>query len=253
MARSSGRKGATAALPDKPKKQRFERIRQIYGLAAKDDPRIALKMAGIVLAVVLVGLLIGLAVGHPVYWSILFVGVGLLLAFIYLTRVAERAAYGALEGQPGASGAVLQGLRRGWSYSDEPVAVDGGRGSTLHDAAMVFRAVGRPGVVLIGEGPQGRAQKLLLNEKRKVQRLTPNVPVTVYRVGAGTGNERTGDEVVAPRDVTRRMSKLPKSLTTTEVTEVDRRLRALGAQRPPVPKGIDPNRARSMGRGSQFR
>lgn len=117
----------------------------------------------------------------------------------------------------------------------------------------MFRAVGLPGVVLIGEGPTGRASKLLLNEKRKVNRLTPNVPVTLFRIGSGDANPKTGEIVVAPRDVVKRMRKLPKSLTKTEVTEVDRRLRALGAQRPPIPKGIDPNRVRSMGRGGQFR
>lgn len=256
MARSSASKGATAAKPKKPKKpkkQRFEKLRQIYGLAKRDDPQIALKMAGIALVIVAVGLLIGLAVGHPIYWSVVFLPLGLLAAFVFLTRRAERAAYGALEGQPGAAGAVLQGLRRGWSYKEEPVAVEGGRGQNLQDAAMVFRAVGRPGVVLIGEGPQARAQKLLLTEKRKVQRLTPNVPVTLYRIGTGTASSRAGEEVLPPRDVTRRMGKLPKTLTKTEVSEVDRRLRALGGQRPPVPKGMDPNRARTMGRGAQFR
>ncbi|GAB47851.1 hypothetical protein MOPEL_029_01330 [Mobilicoccus pelagius NBRC 104925] len=183
----------------------------------------------------------------------MFLPLGILAAFIFLTRRAERAAYSTLEGRPGAGGAVLQGLRRGWSYSEEPVAVEGGRGSHFQDAAMVFRAVGLPGVVLIGEGPTGRASKLLLAERRKVNRLTPNVPVTLYRIGTGDPNPKTGEEVVAPRDVVRKMSRLPKSLTKTEVTEVDRRLRALGAQRPPIPKGIDPTRVRSMGRGGQFR
>lgn len=250
MARTS--KGASAA-PAPPKKPRFEKLRQIYTLAKNDDPRILVKLVGITLAVVLVGLVIGLVVKHPLYWSLVFLPLGVLAAFIYLTRRAERAAYNAIEGRPGASGAVLQGLRRGWSYSEEPVAVEGGRGQNMQDAAMVFRAVGRAGVVLIGEGPQGRASKLLLGEKRKVNRLTPNVPVTLFRVGSGEPNPKTGEEVLAPRDIVRRMGRLKKTLTPTEVTEVDRRLRALGAQRPPIPKGMDPNRVRSMGRGSQFR
>ena len=248
-----GRGGGGSTAVKAPKKQRFEKLRQIYELAKHDDPGILWKLLGIVLVVALVGLLIGLAVGHPVYWTFVLLPLGLLAAFWFLTRRAERAAYGAIEGRPGASGAVLQGLRRGWSYSEEPVAMEGGRGNNLGDAAMVFRAVGLPGVVLLGEGPAGRASKLLLAERRKVNRLTPNVPVTLYRIGSGETNPKTGEEVVAPRDVVRRMSKLPKSLTKTEVTEVDRRLRALGAQRPPIPKGVDPNRVRSMGRGGQFR
>ena len=247
------RRGGGSTAAGAPKKQRFEKLRQIYALAKHDDPQILVKIVGIALAVTLLGVLIGFAIGRPIYLAFVFLPLGVLAAFIFLTRRAERAAYNALDGRPGAAGAVLQGLRRGWSYSEEPVAIEGGRGSHLQDAAMVFRAVGLPGVVLIGEGPAGRASKLLLAEKRKVNRLTPNVPVTLYRVGSGEPNPKTGEEVVAPRDVVRRMGKLRKSLTKTEVTEVDRRLRALGAQRPPIPKGIDPQRVRSMGRGGQFR
>ncbi|MDO5626946.1 MAG: DUF4191 domain-containing protein [Mobilicoccus sp.] len=253
---STSTKGATAAKKPKekkPRKERFTKIKQIWSLAKHDDPRIGLKFAGIALAITLVGLLIGLAIGRPIYMTFIFLPLGVLAAFIFLSRRAERAAYGALEGRPGAGGAVLQGLRRGWSYIEEPVGIDGGRGGSLNDAAMVFRAVGRPGVVLIGEGPQSRAQKLLLNERRKVNRLTPNVPVTLYRLGSGTANEKSGEIVLPARDVVKRMRKLPKSLTKHEVSEVDRRLRALGAQRPPIPQGIDPNRVRSMGRGGQFR
>lgn len=247
MARSS-RQGATAATPTAPKKERFGQLKQIYGLAKQDDPQLPLKLAGIVLGITLVGVLIGWPLGHPVYAGFLALLAGIALAFWFLTRRAERAAFGVLDGQPGASGAVLQGLRRGWSYSEQPVAVEGGRGGGMHDAALVFRAVGRPGVVLVGEGPTARAQKLLLTEKRKVERLTPNVPVTVFRVGSGESSAKLGDEVLPPRDIIRRIGKLTNTLTPSEVTEVDHRLRALGAQRPPIPAGIDPNRARSMGK-----
>lgn len=242
MART--RKGATAA--PKQKKQRFEKLRQIYTLAKKDDPWLPLRLVGLFLAVVGVGLLIGLATGHPRYWMFVFAPMGLLAATFFLSKRAEKAAYSALEGRPGAAGAALQGLRRGWAYQETPVAVEGGRSAQMTDAAMVYRAVGRPGVVLIGEGPTGRATKLLASERRKVQRLTPNVPVTVYRIGAGQGQE-----VVTPRQLVRRMTKMKNTITKHEVTEVDRRLRALGAQRPPIPQGIDPARMRSMGRGQR--
>lgn len=255
---STSAKGATAAKKPKekkPKKERFTRIKQIWSMAKHDDPQIGFKFAGIALAITAVGLLIGLAIGRPVYVTFIFLPLGLLAAFIFLSRRAERAAYGALEGRPGAGGAALQGLRRGWSYSEEPVAVDGGRGRNLQDAAMVYRAVGRPGVVLIAEGPSHRAQKLLVQERRTTNRLTPNVPVTLFRLGSGEPGTSTGEQVVGPQQLVRRMGKLKRSkaLTKHEVTEVDRRLRALGGQRPPIPKGIDPNRVRSMGRGGQFR
>ncbi|WP_168581628.1 DUF4191 domain-containing protein [Gephyromycinifex aptenodytis] len=242
MART--KKGATAA--PKQKKQRFEKLRQIYSLAKTDDPKLPLWLVGLFLAVIFVGFLIGLATGHPWYWMFVFAPLGLLAATFFLSKRAEKAAYNALDGRPGAAGAALQGLRRGWAYQETPVAVEGGRSAAMTDAAMVYRAVGRPGVVLIGEGPTGRATKLLTSERRKVQRLTPNVPVTVYRIGSGEG-----EGVVTPRELVRRMGKLKNTITKHEVTEVDRRLRALGAQRPPIPAGIDPAKVRSMGRGQR--
>ena len=49
---------------------------------------------------------------------------GLLLLLIILGRLAEKAAYSQIAGQPGAVGAVLKSsLRRGWTASEMPVAV----------------------------------------------------------------------------------------------------------------------------------
>ena len=65
----------------------------------------------------------------------------------------------------------------------------------MQSAALVYRAVGRPGVVLIAEGPSGRAQKLLAAERKKVERVASGVPVSVVRVGEGGGE----DEVTMPQ------------------------------------------------------
>lgn len=252
MARQSAAASPSApgkSRSGKPKKQRLQKIRQIYVLARDYDPKVPLWMALAFFGSCLVGLLIGLSVGHPWYWMFVFMPFGLLGATFLLSKKAERAAYAALEGRPGAAGAALQGLRKGWSYSDQPVAVDGGRSSNLQDAAMVFRAVGKAGVVLVAEGPTGRATRVLQTERKKVQRIVPNVPVTVYRVGDGDG-----DEVVTPRQLVLRMGKLPrKALTKHEITEVDKRLRALSSigSRPPIPQGIDPQRLRGAGRGQR--
>lgn len=235
--------GSASAKPPKEKKQRFAQLRQVFTLAHRADRLIGWKMAGAILGIVLVGVLIGAAFGHPVYGGFLALPLGALAAMFLLSRVAEKAAYGAIEGRPGAGGAVLQGLRRGWAYEQEPVAVDGGRGANLEHASMVYRAVGRPGVVLIGEGPTGRTNKLLAAERKRVGRLVPNVPVTTYRLGTGEG-----ENVVAAREVIGRMKKLKKQLTNHEVTAVNRRLHALARVAPPVPKGMDPQRMRSGGR-----
>ncbi len=245
-----GKRGANAgSAPPKEKKprgQRLAQLKQVYGLARRGNPRIGLWMALAALGILLVGVAVGYAVGHPIYAAFIALPLALLAAVLLMSRQAERTAYSTLDGQPGAGGAALQGLKKGWSYQQEPIAVDGGRTANLQNAAMVYRAVGRPGVVLIGEGPAGRAERLLQAEQRKVGRLVPNVPITTYRVGTGSG-----ENVVTTRDLVVRMGKMKNVLTKQEVAAVDKRLRALNRIKPPIPQGIDPQRMRSMGRGQR--
>lgn len=247
MARLLKKPSSSGSTPrrDQPaaeKKPRFAQVRQVFGLARQDDPYIGWKLGLCVVGVTVLGAIIGGLFGHPIYGGFVALPFGLLAAMFLLSRRAERAAYGAIDGRPGAGGAVLSSLRRGWSYEQEPVAVDGGRSTNLEHAAMVYRAVGRPGVVLVGEGPTGRTNKLLAAERKKVARLVPNVPVTTYRLGTGEG-----ENVCSARELTGRMRKLKNHLTNQEVTAVSRRLNALGRMAPPVPKGIDPQRMRGRG------
>ena len=82
----------------------------------------------------------------------------------------------------------------------------------LQSAALVYRAVGRPGIVLIGEGPSGRAQKLLAAERRKVERVASGVPVTLLRVG--DGGTRTRSRI---RKLANRVQRMKPVLTKDEV------------------------------------
>ena len=120
-----------------------------------------------------------------------------------------------------------------------PVAADAQRATDLQSAALVYRAVGRPGIVLIGEGPSGRAQKLLAAERRKVERVASGVPVTLLRVGDGG----TEDEVTI-RKLANRVQRMKPVLTKDEVSVVNKRLKSIGGVRPPLPKGVDPTKVR---------
>jgi hypothetical protein len=164
-------------------------------------------------------------------WVIAGVFGGLLTALITLSRRAENAAYSQIEGKPGAVGAVLRSsLRRGWTGSEMPIAVNG----KTQDA--VYRAVGRGGVALIGEGPQARVGRMLDDERRKMTRVIPNVPVTVLRVGAD------GDSVRLAK-LAKALRKLKPALNKAEVMAVSNRLSSLNTQLP-VPKGVDPFKVR---------
>ncbi|MCF8541377.1 MAG: DUF4191 domain-containing protein [Aurantimicrobium sp.] len=213
---------------------------QVYKVTRKHNPLVTLWTLLVFLgpiALAVVGSLI-FAAGNAVNWIIwivLGVLVGVLLGLIVMGRIAESTAYRQMQGKQGASGAVLSGaLRRGWITSDQPIAVNP---KTL-DA--IFRAIGRAGVVLIAEGPSARTQRLSDDERRKCTRLLPNVPITVLNVGP--------DATAVPlTQLAKRIKKLPKVLTKAEVMVVSKRMSSLGHDMP-IPKGIDPNRMRSMGR-----
>ena len=73
---------------------------------------------------------------------------------------------------------------------------------------IVHRAVGRPGVVLVGEGTSPtRVTALLIAEKKKVARFVPDVPI--YDLQAG--NE---DGQVPLRKLNNHLMKLPRNLKT---------------------------------------
>jgi hypothetical protein len=111
-----------------------------------------------------------------------------------------------------------------------PVAVNG----KTQDA--IYRAVGRGGVALISEGPVSRTKRMLDDEQRKVTRILPNVPVTQISVGDDDGSIALHRLPVALR-------KTKKALTKPEVLAVSNRLNSLQSSLP-IPKGIDPMKAR---------
>jgi F0F1-type ATP synthase assembly protein I len=235
MARKEKQQSGTPKEPG-----RLAQVRQVYTAARQVDPTIPWWMLLAFLGVLVVGVGVGALLGHWVYALVLSIPLGLLAAVLVLSRKAERAAFRSIEGQPGAAGAALGALRRGWYYDQQPVAVDGARGTRPEDmagAAFVYRAVGRPGVVLVAEGPNARRAKLVAQERKKVERVAPGVPVTTLVVG---------DEAdqVPVRKVSARMTRMKPVLTKEEAAAVNKRLKALGGVRPPIPAGMDPMRAR---------
>src|SRR5665811_2282877 len=188
-----------SAKTNTPKKAgRFAQIRQVFTAAHSVDPMIGWWMALASLGTLVVMVVIGVLVKHWVYFLVLGIPTATLAASTVLSVRAKRAAYKSIEGQPGASGAALSSLRKGWYFEQQPVAADAGRAGDMSSAAMVFRATGRPGVILVVEGPEARATKLGEAERKKVSRVAgPNVPVTVIRVGEGGGEDEVSVRKVA--------------------------------------------------------
>ncbi len=219
--------------PSAPKKPgRVKQIFNVFQMTRKTDPAVVWWMLLAFVGTIAIGLGIGYLVGHPIYVTVLCVPLGFMLALIIMARRAERAAFSQLAGQQGATLAALQNLRRGWSVEETPVAID------PRTQDMVFRAIGRPGVVLVSEGPLPRVSKLTEAQSKHVKRvLGENVPVIVLHAGDGDGQTPL-------IRISRVLSKKRPELSKTQVSEISKRLRALGGIKMPVPKGIDPTRMR---------
>ena len=147
--------GDASSAPQEKKQGRLSQIRDVYRVSKEADPVIGWFMLLSFLVVFGVLLVIGFLVKLPWIFGIFGVLFGVLAATIIMSRRAERAAYSQIEGQAGAAGAALTSIRRGWYTDREPVAADVARPGDIDSAAMVYRALGRPGVVLVGEGPHG--------------------------------------------------------------------------------------------------
>ncbi|MFF1574118.1 DUF4191 domain-containing protein [Leifsonia sp. NPDC058292] len=228
------------ARKDKSTKEpgRLKQMWQVFQMTRRYDNRALLYIIGGFALPVIVGVIVSLFfsggnVFTMVLWILAGVLAGVLVALIILGRRAERAAYSQIEGQPGAVGAVLRSsLKRSWRGSEMPIAVNG----KTQDA--VYRAVGRGGVVLISEGPKSRTGRMLDEERRKVGRVLPNVPVSTISVGPDA-------ESVALHKVPRTLAKIKPVLTKAEVMAISNRLQSL--ENPmPIPKGIDPMKVRAQ-------
>lgn len=230
--KDSAKNSAPSEKQAKPKKEgRLRQIWQVFQMTRRAEPLIVLWMLLIFVGIIGGGVLIGSFFTHPVYGGVLGAPLALLGMTIVLSRRAEAVAYRQIEDQQGAVGAALGSIRRGWFIEEQPVAVEPRSG------ALVFRAVGRAGVVLVSEGNPNRASALLSKEQRRTERLLPSVPVTAIQCGSGE------DQTPLPK-IARKVQRLKPTLTKAEKEEVERRLRALGGQQLPIPKGVDPMRAR---------
>src|ERR1700761_8718305 len=82
---------------------RLKQIRLAYTMTKRVDSKIGLITAGIGIGTFAVLLVIGFVIGHPIYLGILGFVLGVLGAVIIFGRRAEKAAFGQMEGQPGAA------------------------------------------------------------------------------------------------------------------------------------------------------
>jgi len=207
---------------------RLKQIRMVAGLINKSNPKAMPITIGSGLGVLAVLVVVGLLTGLAAFLIPLGVLLGLLVAMILFGRYSQAAQFSAIEGQPGAAAAVLQNMRGNWTVTP---GIAGNRSMDI-----VHRAVGRPGVILIGEGSPNRLASLLAAEKKRVARVAYEVPIYEFVIGDGEGQ-------VPISKLQRKIMRLPRQLKPAAVSDVNHRLKALQPTLQ-VPKGPIPRNVR---------
>jgi hypothetical protein len=214
-----------------PQKASFrDRIKQIFMVfkftAKRDKLFLPLVVVGVLVPLIAAGILVALGFG----WSWLGVGVlgALLAVMIVLNLRSNKAMMAEMHGQPGAAASLIENMRGDWRVT-QAVQYTG-------QFDMVHLVVGRPGVILIGEGSPQRVRQLLGQEKRRLAKVIGSAEMRDFIVGDEEGQVPLGK-------LRTTLMKLPKTVSAKDVNALDKRLKALTA-RPAMPKGAIPKNMR---------
>jgi hypothetical protein len=234
MARMSRKSEAAApaanreAAADLASAGRLKQIRMVAGLIHKANPRAMPIVIGSGVATLVILVVVGLLTNFAAFLIPLGVLLGVLVSMILFGRFAQSTQYSAIEGQPGAAAAVLENMRGSWTVTP---AVSANR-----NMDVVHRAVGKPGVILVGEGSPSRLAGLLAAEKKRVSRVAYEVPIIEFQVGTEEGQ-------VPISKLQRKIMRLPRQLKPEAISDLNHRLKALQPTLQ-APKGPIPRSAR---------
>ncbi|MFD6860144.1 DUF4191 domain-containing protein [Rhodococcus sp. NPDC060090] len=217
-------KAAAKAARKQASKERRTQLWQAFQIQRKEDKALLPWMIGVLVASIVVFFVIGLI--FSIQWFLLPIGilVGVLAAFIIFGRRVQKSVYKKADGQAGAAAWALDNLQGSWRVS-QAVA-----GTTHLDA--LHRVIGRPGVILVGEGNAGRIKPLMSQEKKRVARLVGDTPIYEFIVGNDEG------QVPLPQ-LQKQLNKLPRNIDTKRMDAIEGRLSALSTKKsgPAMPKG----------------
>jgi len=218
----------------------FSQIRTLYTFTQKEFRWLPYLLGGVLLLGAGVGVAIGFLIPPVAIWSVILWGItglmlGILASMMTMTRLSTQAMYKKIDGMPGATGHVLStSLGRAWQASEMPVGIN------PKTQEAVYRAVGRGGVVIVGEGTRGRLTRLVNDERSKVQRVAAGVPVTVLYVGHGEGDLPISKLASTIKALPKKIDRTTQAAVIKRIDSVSQSLTSL-----PIPKGIDPTRARA--------
>ncbi|WP_406815200.1 DUF4191 domain-containing protein [Mycobacterium sp. M23085] len=217
-------------------RERRTQLWQAFNMQRQEDKRLLPYMIGAFMLIVGISVGVGIWAGGLTMITLIPFGIvlGGLVAFIVFGRRAQKSVYRKAEGQTGAAAWVLDNLRGKWRVTP-------GVAATGHFDA-VHRVIGRPGVILVGEGAATRVRPLLAQEKKRTARLIGDVPIYDIIVG-------NGEDEVSLAKLERHLTRLPANITVKQMDTLESRLAALGSRAGAavMPKGPLPNAGKMRG------
>jgi len=212
---------------DLAKAGRLKQIRMVAGLVHKSNPKAMPIVIGSGLGTLVILVVVGLLTNLAAFLIPLGILLGVLVTVILFGRFAQSAQYSAIEGQPGAAAAVLENMRGNWTVTPAIAA--------NRNMDVVHRTVGRPGVILVGEGSPARLASLLAAEKKRVARVAYEVPIFEFQVGGEEGQ-------IPLSKLQRKIMRLPRNLKGGAISDINHRLKALQpslqAPKGPIPRNL---------------
>lgn len=209
-----------------PPEGRLRQIAMVAGIIRKNDPKALPVIIGSGVGVIVVAVLVGVFTGLLGLLLPLGILVGVGTTMILFGRYAQTAQYAAITGQPGAAAAIVQSMRGNWTVTP---AVAGNR-----NLDIVHRVVGKPGVILLGEGAPNGLAPLFSAEKKRIARIAYGVPIIDLQVGDAPGQ-------VPIKALRTKLMRMRTELKPPAVRDLNNRLKALPttmqAPHGPVPKG----------------
>jgi hypothetical protein len=165
-----------------------------------------------------------LVLGANWMWAVVGVMTALLAVMIVLNLRSNKAMLAEAALQPGASASIVETMRGDWRVKPAVAA------TTQFD--MVHLVIGRPGVILLGEGNPQRVRQLINQERKRLAKVIGNADLRDYIIGEEEGQLPLGK-------LRNTLMKLPRTITGKDVNALETRLTALSA-RPKIPKGAIP-------------
>jgi Domain of unknown function (DUF4191) len=205
---------------------RIKQLGMVFKFTAKRDKLF------VPLVSLAVTIAVGLTVLMAVFWSLVFIPVGLmfipLAVLIVLNLRANRAMMNEAEGQPGAAASIVENMRGDFRVTPALAS------TTQMD--FVHLVICRGGVVLLGEGNPARVRGLIAQERKRLAKVIGSADLRDFMIGNDEGE-------IPIRKLRMTLMKLPRTLGPKDVNALDKRLKALSA-RPQLPKGAIPKNMR---------